>query len=259
MANTPSTPQHARRAFTGSPQEYENYARGIHETERDRVLSHTRKMPLQEQWPIHQGFLAHITEHARELLPEFARDIHETEGDRVLDTTEDMSLESQPERERRWQIHKEFLVHIERAVPQLLPEYARAIHNGERDRVLSHTRDMSLKQQWQMHQEFLKHIRRVSPALLPEFTQDVYDAERGRILYGARNRPEYKRWQWYQDFLVHIRDVAPKLLQANFQAIVGTERGRIRRNTQSLERQEQRLNKLRRYVAQVHQALEGIA
>ncbi len=97
------------------------------------------------------------------------------------------------------------------------------MHGTERDRVLSHTRDMPLEQQWQMRQVFLKHIKRVSRELLPEFTQDVYDAERGRILYDARNRPEHERWQWYRVFLVHMRDVAPKLLQANFQAIVGTE------------------------------------
>ncbi len=102
--------------------------------------------------------------------------------DLTLRVTEDKSFD------RQWQIHK---ILLDLARPRYTLEdykdFARGVHDIERDRIVSNT-DMSLGAQQLAYQALLRHIDSVSPELLPEYQprfhqlRAEFDREaRGRI------------------------------------------------------------------------------
>ncbi len=151
-----------------------------------------------------------------------------------------MSLESPQGRQQQWQTHRAFLEHVRELSPELLPLYAKNMHDMEFGRVLLSTQNMSLEspqgrqQLWQIDRAFLAHVRELSPELQLEHAKNMHDMEFSRIVLSTQNKTFEQQWQVHRELLAHIGDVSPALLLQYARDVHNTECDRILYFTQNM-------------------------
>ncbi len=248
------------------------FAKKIRNAAKDSILKLTKDKLPEDQWPIHQEFLAYIRDVHPDLqiLLEYTRNVHYIEKNFVARNTNRKPPEEQ------WPIHHVFLTHIKGVAPHLLQTYVEELYKTEETFIPRYTEERnsnlgSLMEEWRLDNAYLNHIARDIRQFLPGYDphipgeynpefllaqiKEVHNRETNSIICHTYTRPEYERWQWYLTLFMHLKDVAPQHLQENFRAIADYEIQRIQRNPQNSYQRQQAEATSRAYSAQAQQAL----